>query len=115
MNFLVKIGAMVLIVSSLSGCDVSTPIRTNDGWIITKYSGGVIVDVWKLNHNSDYGVESQFDLAIGFVDNDGNTISVIGDTKVKHYDDQNGKEWNAIVEYHLEVDGVPYTDKAKAK
>ncbi len=105
----------ILLVSCKSTCnkihrDGSVIGTTAGDWIVVKYNGGVITDVWKMRgvlvqseENSDGWL---------FDDNNGNIVNLSGDTKAIRVR-QSDKEalYNSYVEYHMEYDSVSYWER----
>ena len=80
----------------------------NGDWVVVKYSGGKIMDVWKLQ-NSLVQSEEHSDGWL-FQDNDGNAVNIGGDTKHFRINNRSDKAslWNQYHEYHFDVQGGSY-------
>ena len=109
---------LVAFLASLSGCAKLDNAIARDGglwgsykgdWIVVKYSGGKITDVWKLK---DVMVQSE-EHSDGWVfqDNAGNVFNLGGDTKAIRV--KEAKLWDQYREYHMEFSTDPYNGPLK--
>ena len=105
-------------VSSLVRCAKIDNAIARDGglfgaykgdWIVVKYSGGRITDVWKLK-NVMVQSEHQSDGWV-FQDETGNVFNLGGDTKAIR--GKEGKLWDQYKEYHMEFSSEPYNGLSK--
>ena len=79
----------------------------NGNWVIVNYSGGRIVDVWKLE-NTLVQSETQSDGWL-FTDKAGNPVNIGGDAKAIRFNNKTA-DWNKYKEYHVEFDLISYEE-----
>jgi hypothetical protein len=81
--------------------------KTAGNWVVIRYNGGVITDVWKLKNVLVQSEENSDGWL--FRDQNDNMINVSGDIKAIRIR-QNDKEsfYNQYTEYHLEFDSMSY-------
>jgi hypothetical protein len=105
---------------SLSGCEKMFNQMERDGsligstagdWVVVKYSGGRITDVWKL-HNVMVQSEMHSDGWL-FKDASGNMVNIGGDVKATRVTSDRSL-FNRYVEYHMEFDLMPYEEKLRS-
>ena len=78
-------------------------------WVFEKTSGGVIMDVWKLDDalvKSEEGSDGWL-----FLDQNGNPVHVGGDMKAIRCNNDKISVFNQYVEYHTDVDLCTYKEK----
>ena len=105
-----------VMVTFLVGCEGTCNRIDRDGsligtaagdWIVVKYNGGIITDVWKLR---DVLVQSE-EHSDGwlFKDQNGNMVNIGGDSKAIRIRENNKEAiFATYVEYHAEHDTIPY-------
>lgn len=89
----------------------TTQQNENDGsWIIIHYSGGIILDVWKIKNNEqkpDYYQNSQW---VKFYSG-GNCIRLLAsDVKIINVGNSDFSIWNSYKEYHSELTTKSYIE-----
>lgn len=108
---------LLFAVATLSGCAKACNTMDRDGgiigsyagdWVVVNYSGGRIMDVWKLE-NVMVQSEAQSDGWL-FKDSAGNVINIGGDAKAIRFKSKTG-DWEKYHEYHAEFESVTYESK----
>jgi hypothetical protein len=78
-------------------------------WIVVKYSGGRITDVWKLENvlvHSEEGSDGWL-----FIDKNNSAVSLGGDVKAIRVKDRKTAGWDKYYEYHAEFEFQTYHEK----
>ena len=117
-----KIMTAIVIISALSlgGCAKFWNRVDADGgffgsypgnYIVLKYNGGKITDLWKLRNvmlQSEAGSDGWL-----FKDNNGHMVHIGGDMKSIRVDRDVDEVFSRYTEYHMEIDGGSYEVKKK--
>ena len=88
--------------------NVNNTQPTGDYVIIRTATNGDIVDVFKLENIYTHSSPSSY-YGITFVDSDKKEFMIHGDVKIMKLDPKSS-DWNKYVEYHKEMDIIPYDE-----